>query len=81
MSTTGGSPGRRIEGPVAVDMVVYTSNRKLDLDNVLKAVADGLNGFAYKDDRQICEVHLKRVWSPNPRVEITIQETEEQQED
>lgn len=31
---------------------------KPDIDNVLKAVMDGLNAVAYDDDAQICEVHV-----------------------
>ena len=29
-----------------------------DADNVLKAVMDALNGVAYDDDSQVCEIHV-----------------------
>lgn len=29
-----------------------------DADNVLKAVMDALNGIAYDDDSQVCEIHV-----------------------
>ena len=28
-----------------------------DIDNIIKAIMDALNGVAYKDDRQVVEVH------------------------
>lgn len=31
-----------------------------DIDNLFKAVTDALNGIAYKDDRQIVELHVKK---------------------
>ena len=31
---------------------------KPDIDNVLKAVMDGLNAVAYDDDSQVCEIHV-----------------------
>lgn len=31
---------------------------KPDIDNVLKAVMDALNGIAYDDDSQVCEIHV-----------------------
>lgn len=45
-----------------------------DIDNVIKLIADALNGIAYKDDGQIAEVYAKKMYSENPRVEVTIQE-------
>lgn len=45
-----------------------------DIDNVIKAVCDGLNGLAYKDDAQIVEVVAKKYYSDNPRVEVQIRE-------
>lgn len=34
------------------------STSKPDIDNVLKALMDALNGIAYDDDAQVCEVHV-----------------------
>jgi Holliday junction resolvase RusA-like endonuclease len=70
----------KIEGPVVLSLTIYTNNHKLDTDNVLKAISDGLNGHAYNDDRQICETHLYRIWSENPRVVVEIEETEAETE-
>lgn len=50
--------------------------KKPDCDNVIKAVLDALNGLAYKDDCQVCEIALHKWYSKNPRVEVEIRESE-----
>ena len=47
---------------------------KPDADNVIKAVADALNGVAYNDDTQVVEVHCWKHYSDRPRIEIYIEE-------
>lgn len=49
---------------------------KPDLDNCLKAVQDGLNGVAWKDDAQVADTHTSKRYSTRPRVDIII-ETED----
>jgi Holliday junction resolvase RusA-like endonuclease len=36
---------------------------KPDVDNVMKAVLDGLNGIAYRDDSQVYEVTARKLYS------------------
>jgi len=48
--------------------------KKSDADNIAKVVLDSLNGIAYKDDSQVCELYVKKMYSDNPRLEVTIQE-------
>lgn len=43
---------------------------KPDIDNVLKAIFDSLNGILYKDDTQIVEVTASKFYSDIPRVEV-----------
>lgn len=49
-------------------------SKKPDLDNLLKAVLDALNGIAYPDDNQVSEISMKKVYSFKPRIEIEIKE-------
>lgn len=44
-----------------------------DLDNYVKFYCDVLNGVAYEDDRQVTRLWSEKLYSANPRVEITIQ--------
>lgn len=50
--------------------------KKPDADNVLKIVADSLNGIAYKDDAQLVDTMVRKFYSDNPRVEVFIREVE-----
>ena len=43
-----------------------------DIDNVCKAVCDGINGVAWKDDRQVTDLHMKKRFAETPRVEVII---------
>lgn len=47
---------------------------KPDLDNVQKAILDGLNGVAFADDSQIYEIHARKAFSTTPRADIVITE-------
>ena len=47
-----------------------------DMDNLLKALWDSLNGHAYTDDKQIVWSQEKKIYSFEPRIEIFIKEIE-----
>lgn len=51
--------------------------KKPDMDNIIKIVADALNGIAYYDDCQIVQCKVEKFYTMDPRVEIEIQELEE----
>ena len=54
--------------------------KKPDADNILKIIADSLNGVAYKDDAQITDATVRRFYSDIPRVEVKISEVTEIEE-
>lgn len=45
-----------------------------DLDNLLKAISDALNGVAYDDDSQIIDATIRKFYGEQARAEITIRE-------
>lgn len=47
--------------------------KKPDVDNIVKVVADALNGVAYHDDTQIVLVAAKKAYSAIELLELTIQ--------
>ncbi|WP_304508948.1 RusA family crossover junction endodeoxyribonuclease [Anaerotignum sp.] len=50
--------------------------KKPDLDNMAKAVLDGLSGCAYKDDSQIWMLSVKKEYSETPKTVVWVQEVE-----
>lgn len=48
--------------------------KKPDASNVLKSVEDGMNGVVYKDDSQIVNIHVTKVYSSEPGVDICVKE-------
>lgn len=52
----------------------YYATKKPDLDNLMKSVADALNGILYRDDAQICEVNMvKTVAAGNEQPHVAIE--------
>ena len=45
-----------------------------DCDNVLKAIADSLQGVAYRDDKNIVECRVRKFYSDIPRVIVGIKD-------
>lgn len=48
--------------------------KRPDADNVLKSVADSLNGIAYRDDSQIVRAVIDKYYDTAPRLIVTITE-------
>lgn len=47
--------------------------KKPDIDNVVKNVMDALNVMAWTDDAQVVSLNVTKVWSDNPRVEVSVE--------
>ena len=45
---------------------------KPDVDNVVKAILDGLNGLAYKDDKQVFQLVAMKRYAADPRVDVAL---------
>lgn len=55
-------------------LVSGTPAKKPDADNILKAVCDALNGFAWKDDAQVIEAHVRKVYGLTEGVTVTVRQ-------
>ena len=53
-------------------VLLESPTKKPDADNILKSIADALNGIAYKDDSQITEVLVRKHWSFTDKAHIKI---------
>lgn len=55
---------------------VIRPTKKPDMDNIIKIIADALNGIAYYDDSQIVDTAVRKFYSDEPRVVVKISEVE-----
>ena len=51
---------------------IVLPTKKPDLDNVIKAIFDGLNGVCYMDDVQIVESHQRKIYGVKVGVKVGI---------
>ncbi len=58
---------------LAVDGEIYPQV-KPDLDNVMKAILDALNGVVYADDSQVINMVATKRYSTDPRIEVYVHE-------
>lgn len=69
-----------LEGPVKVTLTAYFSHKtktgwhvsRPDLDNIIKAVLDALNGIVFDDDAAVCELVASKKYDNEERVEVQI---------
>jgi Holliday junction resolvase RusA-like endonuclease len=47
---------------------------KPDADNILKCAADGLNGIVWRDDAQIVDCHVIKIYGDKPMVRLEVWE-------
>lgn len=64
-----------LTGPVALTLRFYRPRKAGDVDGRLPWLIDCLQGYAYRDDKQVVEIHAYRLEDKvNPRVEVVVTE-------
>lgn len=48
-------------------------NKKPDADNIAKCILDGLNGVAYEDDSQVCDLRVIKKYGDVAKVIVNIE--------
>jgi Holliday junction resolvase RusA-like endonuclease len=48
--------------------------KKPDIDNIAKTYLDAMNGVIFKDDTQVIDLHVKKVYSAVPGVDVMVME-------
>jgi len=78
-----------MKGPLSMHVVFYIKKPKTsklnfpinrnpgDIDNLVKNIADCLNGIAYVDDSQIIDLSAHKRYSDSPRIIVTISDSKE----
>lgn len=51
---------------------ILRPTKKPDADNVLKAVCDGINGVVWKDDVQVVDVTLRKMYAATPCLRVKV---------
>ena len=46
--------------------------KKPDCDNLAKGVKDALEGIAYDNDSQVCELMIRKIYSTEPKIEVIL---------
>ncbi len=69
---------KRLEGEVCLSLWFYLPNRRrVDGDNLAKAIQDALNDVAWTDDDQVTELHMVKAYDPaNPRCVVQVESRE-----
>ncbi len=63
-----------LDGPVVVHIHVYRPRKVGDLTRAFKCLFDAVQGYAYRDDSQIVELHARRYEDKaNPRVILMVE--------
>ena len=58
-----------------IEQGLFPWTKKIDIDNILKAVLDALNGIAYADDGQVIKIRASKQYTlQSERVEIEVKE-------
>ena len=67
--------GWPLDGTYRVEVRAYFADRRArDVDNVAKAVLDGLNRVLWRDDRQVTRIASEKyVDSARPRIEVQVE--------
>lgn len=65
------STSKRQMDMMLVDAILPT--KKPDNDNIAKSICDALNGIAYKDDRQIVDLSVKKRYAIEPKTIVTLE--------
>lgn len=66
------TPKSRVE---AMNDGLIRHMKKPDVDNLIKAILDALNGIAWEDDSQIVRVCAEKFYSKDPYIYIRIRES------
>lgn len=67
------SAKKHLEGPLRLEVTFYVSNMNSDLDNMLKALLDVLQGAGvYENDRQIVLISAKKEKARRPKIDVKL---------
>lgn len=70
--------GEYLDGKVRVELLFELSNkRRVDCDNLSKAVLDSCNGVIWQDDSAVVDLHIRKIVSKTPGVTVVVEQIED----
>lgn len=51
--------------------------KRSDIDNFTKSLMDGMNGIVFKDDSQVVDLHVRKIYSAVPGVDVCVMDEHE----
>lgn len=67
------SYSRKKKNACAQDDVMQVRPGKPDIDNLQKAILDGMNGIVFRDDVQVVSIQARKHWAiEQPRVDVRV---------
>ena len=66
-------PPKSYSNPKRLRCLKSYHSKKPDIDNIAKAIMDSLNGLAYKDDNQVCELNIIKRYGLKDNITIEIE--------
>jgi Holliday junction resolvase RusA-like endonuclease len=67
-------PPKSYSNPKRLRCLKTHHSKKPDIDNIAKAIMDSLNGLAYKDDNQVCELNIIKRYGEKDNITIEIEQ-------
>ncbi len=64
----------QLTGPVRIELHFAGVQANQDIDNLAKSCLDALNGVAFKDDRQVVELIVRKQANGAPETRIAVSE-------
>lgn len=61
-----------IENDISISVVFHVVRKNSDLDNLLKGFLDSFTGIIWSDDKQIQEIHAKKILSKELKITLEI---------
>lgn len=65
---------KRISGPIWAKLTFCGASPLADLDNLLKHFMDAANGVLWNDDRQVVEIHARKIKGGEAYTSIEVEE-------
>ena len=65
---------KKSENKIKLIIEFYVKKKNLDIDNMIKLIQDSMNNIVYDDDRQVYELHVRKIISKENKTTVKVLE-------